>query len=232
MDKLLLVGIIILVIIIINNKKIAEFFNFDKMAPVDVRPWDFEIKDNKVDYNVIREKYKILQIPLLNSVNDYPENREIENVNYLYTHDLVESKMKPIIDQINKRDKRQYVLNEIVYFKSYNNLMYIRVSIFEKQWQYTRLLEAYFDNGVLEYSSEYNYNYPINSVELFPEDKPETYYWYPGIEKWKVNYNNIEHQYQNQPLDFNPDVGKPNRVERTTGARPKLSEGVVNYPPE
>lgn len=231
MDTLLLL-LIIFVILILNRKTISKFFNLDKMSPVDIRPWDFDINDNKIDYSLIREKYKILQIPLLNSLDDYPENREIENVNYLYTHELVESKMKPIIEQINKRDKRQFVLNEIVYFKSYENLMYIRVSIFEKQWQYTRLLEAYFDNGVLEYASEYNYNYPINSVELYPEDKPETYYWYPSIEKLKVNYNNIEHQYQNQPLDFNPDVSKPNRVERPTGARPQLSEGVVNYPEE
>jgi len=229
MDTQLIVLIIIIIILYLNRKTISNFFNFDKLAPVDIRPWDFEIKDNKVDYNAIREKYKILQIPLLNSVNDYPENRDIENVNYLYTHELVESKMNPIIDQINKRDKRKFVLNEIVYFKSYENLMYIRVSIFEKQWQYTRLLEAYFDNGVLEYASEYNYNFPINTVELFPEDKPDTYYWYPGIEKWKVNYNNIEHQYQNQPLDFNKDVGKPNRVERPTGATPQRSEGVVVY---
>jgi hypothetical protein len=226
MDTLLLL-LIILVIIILNRKTISKFFNLDKMTPADIRPWDFGIKDNKLDYEQIREKYKILQIPLL---NNYPENREIENVNYLYTHDLVESKMKPIIEEINKKDKREFVLNDIVYFKSYDNLMYIRVSIFEKEWQYTRILEAYFDNGVLEYASEYNNNYPINSVELFPEDEPETYNWFPSIEKWKVNYNNLEHQYQNQPLDFNPNVGKPNRVERTTGARPQLSEGVVNYP--
>jgi hypothetical protein len=223
METLLLL-LIIFTIIFLNKKTISKFFNLDKE---ESRPWDFEIKDNKKDYSFIREKYKILQVPLL---NNYPENKELENVNYLYTHEEVLSKMKPIIEQINKSEKRNFVLNEIVYFKSYNNLMYIRVSIFEKKWQYTRLLEAYFDNGVLEYASEYNYNYPINSVELFPEDKPETYYWYPDIEKWKLNYNNIEHQYQNQPLDFNKDVNKPNRVERPTGVTPERSEGLVNYP--
>lgn len=226
--ELIIILIILGIILYLNRKNISNFFDLNKMAPVDIRPWDFEIPD-KLNYEQIREKYKILQIPLLDSVNDYPQNRDIENVNYMYTHELVESKMNPIIDQINKKDKRQFVLNEIVYFKSYKNLMYIRVSIFEKQWQYTRLLEAYFDNGKLEYASEYNYNYPINTVKLYSEDKPEIYYWYPEIDKWKVNYNNIEHQYQNQPLDYNPDVIKPNRVERPTGATPKRSEGVVNY---
>lgn len=202
----ILILIVLLVLLFILQKNTETFvFNYAPEKPIS-------IKNNKLTYDQVQDKYRIFFIPVLKSQTTYPLNDELQNTSKAYTPQHIKKMTDPVIKLFNDQNGKKYILNETVDYTKYKNFEYFLVSIFDTQFATSKLLEMFFDNGVLDYANEYQANKMANI--LYPEYEPEKFYWFKGINQWKLNTNPNENQLQNQPMDWNKNVNNPYKQER------------------
>lgn len=223
-ENILLIFVAIVIILIIKNKEqtleIKQKFEVNKGEPREVIITSPTREYKQEDITLITPKtlssfnfdnYRNLMYPMFASVKEYPQNKDLNNIIYEYDKVRITLLMSPIVNYINVNMNTNYRLSEILEYRKLYNYEYIRMAIHNPPTRTTRVIEGYFNNNVLEHSTEFQADKKIKT-ELSEEEKTEKYNWFNTLDI--LNYSHIEHQYQNQPMDYNPKYNTPNIYER------------------